>query len=167
MSSRAQMDACGVLCHLEVHTCSQLGKSLMHPCRRNGRDSPRLCLCQGAAWMSGWHLAQQSAVYRLNDEVERIPVSQSITYSCSRARTCGRRWARVRRMEMKKWFLAFVVFVLRLLCISIRNHKKEVRGTLGQAKVWASVLSFFRGVNISLTLMVSWYSIIKSWICSV
>ena len=71
-------------------------------------------------------------VYCLNDEVKQVPVSHSITW----ARTCGRWWAHVARgdtvwkkmKKTKKWCLAFVVFVLLLLCISINNDKKEVWG---------------------------------------
>lgn len=55
MSSRAQMDACGVLCHLEVHPfitainwaivdASSTGVTTM-----DKADLPRLFLCQDAA----------------------------------------------------------------------------------------------------------------------
>lgn len=94
MSSRAQMDACGVLCHLEVHPfitainwaiadASSTGVTAM-----DKADLPRLFLCQERCldvqlMCSGLMRCAQSAVpfYCLNDEVEQVPLSQSITYS--------------------------------------------------------------------------------------
>lgn len=86
MSSQAQMDAYGVLCHLEVHPfipainpaivdASSPGVTTMDkadlPCPLCVKMLPRV------------------PVYSLDGEVEQVPVSQSITIQLLWARACG------------------------------------------------------------------------------
>lgn len=93
MSCRAQMDACGVLCHLERHlflpainranrwciehpVWPQWAKPICHAFFFVGmRPRCPVDVLRAAALSA-------VPVYRLNDEVEQVPVSQSITYSC-------------------------------------------------------------------------------------
>lgn len=97
MSSQAQMDACGALCHLEVH-----------PFILSVRRAMRCCDHRGQSWLA-------ASVTR----VPTCPAGWRYHRHSSRAEACGPvGWGRSRRLD---WFFVFNVDNQRDVCGGYRS----------------------------------------------
>lgn len=186
MSFQAQMDAPGVLCHLEVHPFIPAiirARTRWVPLgdRSGSRaDPPRLLWTRGSVRMlpgcpldilgagaqravcspslqsEWWSEAGNSVtVYYHTAALGKDPWSLMGSFK-ERGRIVWKRWKRQKK----------VISCLCGLCSLLSLHAIwwMIKRKLGD--FWPEVLCYFRGVNISLTLMVSLHSIIKSSTCS-